>query len=193
VRALGELLYLLVTGRRVDGGAIKLLGVGEPLRTVIRHALVEDPRGRWTLEEISAALERPVAPAPPESTPAAAIESPARTPGAQKPAPPPFPKWIFAGLAGLLLIIVAMNVGRKSGAGTVPGGARNLRHPATRPASASGAAPVQQAVRAAAPPSIKKAAGDDEAGSAIWRHRIYLRFALGCGDRHTRQPEMAGP
>lgn len=199
VRALGELLYLLVTGRRAEDGAIKLLGVGEPLRTVIRHALVEDPRGRWRLEEISAALERPIAPAPPESAPA--LESPARTPGAQRPAAPPFPKWIFGGLAGLVLIILAMNLGRKSGAGTVPERPA-LELPAagsapTRPPDQSAPvrqAPVQQAVRAAAPPSIKKpppapikaAPTATKAGSPIWRVIAYTYASRSAAENKAR-------
>jgi eukaryotic-like serine/threonine-protein kinase len=207
VRALGELLYLLVTGRRAEGGAIKLLGVGEPLRTVIRHALVEDPRGRWTLEEISAALERPMAPAEPEPIPAASIELPAERLRAQKSAPPPFPKWIFGGVAGLLLIIVAMNLGRKSGAGTEP---RPLRPAPGLPAAGSAPsqpsaqppsqpapvrqAPVQQAVRAAAPPSIKKPPpAPTKAGSAIWRVIAYTYASRTAAENKARSVNEKWP
>jgi eukaryotic-like serine/threonine-protein kinase len=184
VRALGKLLYLLVTGRHLEDGATKLSGVGEPLRTVIRHALVEDPRGRWTVEEVSAALQRPVAPAPPESTPAAASEPPAPGPAA------PFPKWIFGGVAALLLIIVAMNMGRKSGAGTEP----EPRRPAPG-LPAAGSAPTQPPSPKKTPATTTTNAGPamTKAGRAIWRVIAYTYASRTAAENKARVVNQKWP
>ena len=76
VRALGTLLYRMRTGRKIEPGAApELIGVADPLATIIRHALEPDAGRRWSVREIDAALNPPAPVAEP--------------PVAEKPAPEP--------------------------------------------------------------------------------------------------------
>ena len=130
VRQLGELLKKLRDPHRP----------GEALAAIVRNATEPDLRHRWTLAEIAARvpplppartapapLPTPApappaisAPAPP-AIPSAAQVVPENPPSLPPPArraappasPPPFPKWIFAGVAAVLLLILALNLGRK--------------------------------------------------------------------------------
>jgi hypothetical protein len=85
--------------------------MGEPLRTIVEHTTEPDPRNRWTLAEITMALHPapPIAPAPP---PAVMLPPPIRRPAVKPASPLGFPKWIFAGLAGVLLLILGLNLRR---------------------------------------------------------------------------------
>jgi eukaryotic-like serine/threonine-protein kinase len=143
VRQLGELVKTLRAPEPL----------AEPLETVVRHATEPDPGMRWTLAEIAVALDRPpvlsvevapepeplpvVVPIPEEPRPAAIRSSP--------PSPPRFPRWIFAGVAILLLAILGMNLRRKPEApaavAVVPSPAPAVERPAPPPQKAQPAAP----------------------------------------------------
>lgn len=82
---------------------------------IVPHAADPNPDTRWTLAEITAALNPPAPPLPP---PPAIVAPPPPPPPAVVAAPPPpavpysFPKWIIVGAAGLLLLILALNLRR---------------------------------------------------------------------------------
>ena len=108
---------------------------------IAAHAADPDPQARWTLAEISAALDAPLPTAPPPAPPHSASSpisvplisvSPVSVPPVavrdDAPALPPsrlrtperamdyrFPKWIFLAAAGVLLLIVALNRPRPVG------------------------------------------------------------------------------
>src|SRR5262249_30709086 len=93
VRQLGELVRTLLAPNPI----------GEPLRTVVQHAIEPDLRNRWTLAEIANAMHRAVpearsipAPArvevlPPPSAPASPVTAPAAAAVVAPPAPAPQP------------------------------------------------------------------------------------------------------
>jgi eukaryotic-like serine/threonine-protein kinase len=109
VRALGALVYELLTARRLAAGEVPdVSGISQPLAAVIAHTVEPDAERRWTAAEIGAALNppprvEPAAPAPvPEEKPAQPMESarPVRPPAPPLPAfalppeqvvPPPAP------------------------------------------------------------------------------------------------------
>jgi hypothetical protein len=119
------------------------------------HASDPNPETRWSLAEITAALNPPTAPPPVVSAPPAPV-IPVKTPA---PAPPTaampepavpynFPKWIVVGAAGLLLLILGLNLRRPAEVAqshpvapvSVPAPATEA--PAPAPASAPPPAPV---------------------------------------------------
>jgi hypothetical protein len=128
------------------------------------HAADPDPQSRWTLAEISAAIApRVVAEPPPPpvtvSEPAPELpvivreELPALPPPHRRVAEPaspyPFPKWIFAGVAGVLLLILALNWPRPARVATQPKYVPVLRNaptpepvPYTKPTPPTAAAPA---------------------------------------------------
>jgi hypothetical protein len=102
VRQLGELVRSLRTPEPLS----------EPLATIVRHATAAEAQERWTLAEIAAELQpQPsiLAAVPPIAVPAL----PVRRREVDAPAPEPFPKWILAGVAILLLVILMFNLRRK--------------------------------------------------------------------------------
>jgi eukaryotic-like serine/threonine-protein kinase len=134
VRQLGELVRSLRAPEPL----------GEPLAAIVRHATAK-PQNRWTLAEIGAALG-PAAGA--ATIPAGEADGPRS--GA-------FPKWIFAGVAILLLAILYFNLRRKSDTPpTVSHVAAPDRAPVARitpqAAAPPAAAPSVAAPSAAAPP-----------------------------------------
>ena len=113
----------------------------EPLATVMRHASEPDPNVRWTLAEMAAALAampvvavEPVVPPkveevkpepvtqsmpvpqPPPPAPVLPLPPPRmrREPEHRTSSPGGFPRWIFAGVAVVLLSILLFNIRRKS-------------------------------------------------------------------------------
>jgi hypothetical protein len=123
IRALGELWKLA------------LLPASPRSAEIAAHAADPDPHTRWTLAEISAALTPPVTVAPPavvavpvDPEPVVApppavtlppVVSAPLLPPPHRPAPKPavpynFPKWIVVGTAGLLLLILGLNLRRST-------------------------------------------------------------------------------
>jgi hypothetical protein len=127
VRQLGELVKTLL-GTDAIGGALEI---------IVRNATEPDRRNRWTLAElarelqaspISVAPEVPAAASTPEPAPelpaliepepavvtlAPELPPPARHRPVEPALPIAFPKWIFVGVAIVLLLILAMNLRRK--------------------------------------------------------------------------------
>lgn len=98
VRALGALVYQLLTGQPVDPRTgPDLSSVPEPFRDIIQHCLAHDPNQRWSLVEISSALNPP-----PRQT--------AAPPQPALPAKPsrPFPKWIFVATPAFLIALILL-------------------------------------------------------------------------------------
>jgi hypothetical protein len=126
----------------------------EPLATIVSHATAEDEASRWNLDQIAHALMpvsgRPAAPLPPPRLPERRIES-------EPEESRPFPKWIFAALAVLLLAILVPRLLRKPDPweSTRPVPSATQSTPAARPAPvATSPAPVlPEPTRPAAVPS----------------------------------------
>src|SRR5260370_11788833 len=91
---------------------------------IAAHAADPNPQSRWTLAEISAALDPPIPAVPPppplaapvRATPVAAAPVAARqviirqeAPAPGRAAPHPFPTWIFLGAAAGLLVRLRLN------------------------------------------------------------------------------------
>jgi eukaryotic-like serine/threonine-protein kinase len=179
VRQLGELTRTLLAPNEI----------GEPLRTVVLKATEPDLRNRWTLAEIANLMRTsPVPPEPapqpiitpepikpePQPEPVVAAVAPAippverRTP-VERAAPIGFPRWIFAGLAVVLLLILALNLRRKpdtpvrsAPATAEPASQPQPLPPAPRPAEPKEAA--RDAQLPAVPPQPARASG-----RAMWR------------------------
>jgi hypothetical protein len=193
VRQLGELVRTLVWPRDLS----------EPLATVVRHATEPDPKYRWTLAEIASALSKSkVEPAPlavaaaapgpspvlepeppvldPEPLPTPMVEqqpvlpAPARRAPVEPAAPVGFPRWIFAALAGVLLLILVINLRRRpeTPANAAPSAAPATAEPATPQPLPPLPAPSSPAVH---PPAGKELAADRTAKTtrasdgAVWR------------------------
>ena len=145
---------------------------GEPLATVMRHATEPDPNIRWTLAEMAAALAAmPVVPVEPvipprvEDVKAAPVTEPMPLPqalpaspvvtlppprirreaGPRRSSPGGFPRWIFAGVAIVLLSILAFNLRRKTE--PAPSALTPTTTSENRPAIPAAAAPVAQPER----------------------------------------------
>lgn len=146
---------------------------------IAAHAADPNPQTRWTLTEISTALNPPVAPAlrvvapapapppvvapPPVSAAPADVnpsiqDAPGRPPlpeGAAEPAVTPrIPKWIFVGAAAVVLVVLGLNLPRSADV-----------------AAPSRVAPVAPPVATARPAHVPKAAAPQTspAGKEIWR------------------------
>ncbi len=158
---------------------------------IAAHAADPDPQARWTLAEISAALDAPLPAAPPPAPPPTA-SSPTSVPSISvspvsvppvavrdgAPALPAsrrrtperamdyrFPKWIFLAVAGVLLLIVALN--RPHPAGTAaPSEVASVPPPAATPVPAPALAPKAGVPKAAAPAAPKPS---PVAGKEMWR------------------------
>ena len=154
---------------------------------IAAHAADPNPQTRWTLAEISAALESPVRAVPPLAPAPVPIAVPVHTtPDAATPflatpvlesqavgrkemtaneraATHPFPKWIFVGAAGVLLLVLGLN--RRHTADVIappPVGAVSL--PAESPAPAT--LPKAGVPKSAVPPVPKPS---PVAGKEMWR------------------------
>jgi len=146
---------------------------------IAAHAADPDPQTRWTLAEIGAALIPP-APAVRPSAPPPAVSSPvvvppvAVEPVVQNPVtalPPPhrhtpqsarpqsFPKWIFVGAAGVLLVILGLNLRRPPEVAT-QSRVTGVSLPGKAPAKASPVKeiPIREAPIKEAPAPLPKAA-----------------------------------
>ncbi len=88
----------------------ELMSASPKSREIAAHAADPDPQTRWTLAEIGDALNPPLT-APPISV------SPVIVPEERATARR-FPKWIFAGIAGVLLLIVALHRPRQADVAT---------------------------------------------------------------------------
>jgi eukaryotic-like serine/threonine-protein kinase len=137
-----------------------------------------NPQSRWTLAEISAALDPPIPAVPPppplaapvSATPVAAAPVAARqviirqeAPAPERAATHPFPKWIFVGAAGVLLLVLGLNRRRPTDVATPsPVAAVSL------PAEAPVPAPLPKAAEPKAEvPTVSKAS--PAAGKEMWR------------------------
>jgi eukaryotic-like serine/threonine-protein kinase len=158
-------------------------------REIAAHAADPDPEARWTLAEITAALDPPLTSAPPTASPVTVppplISVPPLTAVNEEPAQPPshrpskrptreratdyrFPKWIFVGAAGVLLLIAGLNLRRPAGL-PAQSPVDSVSLPAERPVPAP--FPKAAAPRVVVPtipvPTIPRPA--PAAGKEMWR------------------------
>jgi eukaryotic-like serine/threonine-protein kinase len=97
VRSLGALTYQLLSGQRIEPGTTPdTTSIPEPFRNVIQHSLARDPNQRWSLEQISAAINPP-------RTPTVSPAERAATPPSR-----PFPKWIFVATPAFLILLILL-------------------------------------------------------------------------------------
>lgn len=156
---------------------------------IAAHAADPNPQSRWTLAEISAALNPPL-PTEPLPAPPLTVSSPISVPPSSvspvslppaivrhdAPAPPPpqrrtpepataypFPKWILVGVAGVLLLIVGLNRPRPAVVATQSRVA-SVSLPAGTPVSAPLPAAAVPKVAVPAVPKPSPAAGKE-----MWR------------------------
>jgi hypothetical protein len=110
MRALGVLIVQALTQQIPDAGASR--EVPAPFADIVRHCLDPDPGRRWTVEQVQARLEGPaLAVVPPRvSLP---VES------GMRPSRAGVPKWIYAGLVALVLIVVLAAMVRRKDAAPV--------------------------------------------------------------------------
>ncbi len=104
VRSLGALVYELLTQRVPAGsGETDVSSIPEPLASIIQHALDPDPSRRWTLRQITEALNPP---APARSLPEPAVHphQEALFDGLEQPRA--FAKWPFIAAAVLAAALI---------------------------------------------------------------------------------------
>lgn len=159
---------------------------------IAAHAADPNPQTRWTLAEISAALNPPLPTVPPTAPPPTVVASPISAPPISlspvsvpsavvrndAPALPPFnrrtperattyrfPKWIFVGAAGVLLLILGLNLRHAADVATQSRVA-SVPLPAETPAPAPVPLPKAAVPKVAVPTvPIPSAA----AGKEMWR------------------------
>jgi hypothetical protein len=139
MRALGVLIVQALTQKAPNAHekpeSYAFVESQQPLADIVKRCLDPDSDGKWTVEQVDARLKAPsVEPvqlsrkslmhetARPEENPAATDSNPGT------------PKWIYAGLAALILVVVLAAVMRKKDSApvaTVPGAAAPLKdlHP----------------------------------------------------------------
>jgi hypothetical protein len=83
----------------------------------------------------------------PPVPPAPVLPPPGRRTIVQPASPIGFPKWIFVGLAGVLLLILGLNLRRKPEAPRLPPSVERVPPPASAPPTVSRPAPEKQASR----------------------------------------------
>jgi len=95
ISALGALIVRAFTfrGPHFAGGADGYLAeeIPEPFRDIVRHCLDSDPRRRWSAAKVEAKLNT-----------RAALDG-----------RPGLPKWVYAGVAALVLILIIMSIARR--------------------------------------------------------------------------------
>jgi eukaryotic-like serine/threonine-protein kinase len=95
---------------------------------IVPHAADPDPQTRWSLDQISAALLAPPAQAAP-----APILPPPHPRTAEPAIPYHFPKWIAVGAAGVLLLILGLNLRRPAEVASEPAATTPVSIPAPKP------------------------------------------------------------
>jgi hypothetical protein len=164
IRALGVLIVQALTQKIPDGNGQSdldiLRSVPDPFPDIVRHCLDPDSAGRWTAEQVEATLKGPAGePVLPTRKPSvekmtAVVDvhrvDPAVRPEREDPdeahSKTGIPKWIYAGLAALILIVVLSAVMRKrdrdvAPIALAPPAAVPQRTPDTEPADRAASAP----------------------------------------------------
>jgi len=182
--------------------------VGEPLRTIVEHTAEADPRDRWTLAEIANALRTAAVVSPPpvkveaqpmeQTVTAEPAEAPAARPEpvpAAPPLPPParrvaaveperlprFPRWIFAGLAIVLLAILVFNWRKRPQTATAPAQRERVLPPvAAPPVKAPRSNEAARSVESKAP----QAEASRGAAKEMWR---VIAFTYGSHDAAAKK------
>jgi eukaryotic-like serine/threonine-protein kinase len=118
MRTLGILIAQALTQQIPNAGESEL---PQPFADIVRHCLDPDPGRRWTVEQVQARLEAPgLAAVPPERS--LPVESAPREEESAPEAYPPktgVPKWIYAGLAAIVLIVLLAALMRRKDAAPV--------------------------------------------------------------------------
>lgn len=160
VRQLGELLRAMRTPEPLS----------EPFASFVEHATAAELRQRWTLAELAKLIEPPPAAPPVAATPIEVAATPptpttptlgpapilpsAPVPATATPHSPGSPKWVLAGMAILLVSIVAFGLHHRPDAPQVSAAAPAVVRPDPKPVPPRVAAPPAPA-RVPAVPSGK--------------------------------------
>jgi hypothetical protein len=165
MRALGVLIVQALTQQIPNGNGQPELDilrkVPDPFSQIVRHCLDPDPATRWTAEQVAASLKGPVAEplpatrmAPMEKMPvveARRTVRPEREDSDEAHSKTGIPKWIYAGIAALILIVVLAAVMRKRDAAPVA-----VVSPAAVPAPTPAAKTPERAAPAEVPSPAPK-------------------------------------
>jgi eukaryotic-like serine/threonine-protein kinase len=148
----------------------ELMSASPKSSQIAGRAADPNPQSRWTLAEISAALDPPIPAVPPPAPPLIAVPVsappvaahqvivPKEAPAAERAATHPFPKWIFVGAAGVLLLVLGLNRRRPADVATPPPVAA---------VSLPAEAPVPAPLPKVAVPTVPKAS--PAVGKEMWR------------------------
>lgn len=123
-------------------------GMPQPLADIVRHCLDPDCAGRWTVEQVKARLHAPAIVM--QKLPLSGVDPAA---AASKPG---VPKWIYAGLAALILTVILAAVVRN-----------NHSAPVAAPAAAGAGAVSSLPVTAAAPETANLSGGRKASGWSV--------------------------
>jgi hypothetical protein len=115
MKALGVLIVQALTQQIPNGNGQPdpdiLRKLPDPFRNIARHCLDPDSAGRWTVEQVEATLRGPAG---------ERVLRPEQEDHDEGHSKTGIPKWIYAGLAALILIVVLSAVTRKRDAAAVP-------------------------------------------------------------------------
>jgi len=163
VRALGALLYQLITARPLPPGKIPdLSAIPDPFRSIVLHSVEHDPNRRWTLAQIAEALNPPPSPPLPLASPQP-VEPPTRSSA--------FPKWAYLAVAALVAFLVVLFAPK------APAPPLATAYPEPRAANPQPLTPPVVAPTPAAP-----AAG----GREFWRVIVYTYRAPQAAEKKAR-------
>jgi hypothetical protein len=132
MKALGVLIVQALTQQMQNGDGQQELDIlrklPDPFPDIVRHCLDPDSGRRWTAEQVEARLRGPAV----ELVPRPEQGQPEQEDPGEVHSKTGIPKWIYAGLAALILIVVLSAVMRKRDAapvGVVPPAAVSQRTP----------------------------------------------------------------
>jgi len=175
IRALGVLIVEALTQKVPErDGPLNLKEVPPPFKEIARHCLDPDPASRWTAEEVEANLNGPEIKVRTLAEPVARVTPMPLEDRGEEPPRRVIPKWIYAALAALVLIVVLVALIRKQNSAPVPTGSSHViaqpAHPDTpvAPESAPKPSPLvpksRRAARTAPTQSSSRVAAEKTGG-----------------------------
>jgi hypothetical protein len=200
MRALGVLIVEALTQSKpehVDPNEYGLNNSKDKLAEVVRRCLDSNPQTRWTIDQVQAKLKPP---APPPSPAATVIEIPSarlaewraetaaaaskRTPveDEDRHTSPGMPKWIFAGLAALVLIVVFFALVRRNQPSSVAAAPIATAPTPTAPVVKELSVPAPPAVTQ--PPAVEK---PSPLGTAAHRAQGWSVITAAYGNREAAE------
>ena len=174
----------------------ELMSASPKSSQIAARAADPNPQSRWSLAEISAALDPPIPAVPPPAPPSLLTAAPGtaipvaahqviipkEAPAAERAATHPFPKWIFVGAAGVLLLVLGLNRRRPADVATPPPVAA---------VSLPAEAPVPGPLPKVAAPTVPKPS--PAVGKAMWRVIAFTYRTRDAAGRKVQQINQYHP